>query len=346
MAMLSSPVALIQSVPPVTRAFTAATIVSSALYGYCWWKGVGPDAVYYMTMMPGSCLYTPWTFLTAGLVEMSIWEFIATLIFVPPSLKYLERVWGSIEILKFIVVTISLSNIIAFGLNWIEYTVLRNPIFLAMPYHGQTALQIGLLVAFTQLIPEHNVQLMGVIRVRVKTLPMAYLTLSTVLCIVGFQNPWILIQFGWFVSWVYLRFYKKTTVDSINGVTYGDRSDTFSLISWFPPFMHTPLTHLGNFVYGLANRFHLIPTTSSDIEGGAYAQIPGGARAEAERRRAMALKALDQRVANTSSPVGGSSSNASRAGQPSMPRSDSASSQGSTSTSGGAGKSTDAPNNA
>lgn len=70
-----------------------------------------------------------------------------------------------------------------------------------------------------------------------KTLPMAYLGLSTILCIFGFQNPWILIQFGWFVSWIYLRFYKKTMVDSINGVTYGDRSETFSLVSWFPPFV-------------------------------------------------------------------------------------------------------------
>jgi hypothetical protein len=37
-----------------------------------------------------------------------------------------------------------------------------------MRYHGQMALQVGVLVAFTQLIPEHQVQLCGVIRVRVK----------------------------------------------------------------------------------------------------------------------------------------------------------------------------------
>lgn len=37
-----------------------------------------------------------------------------------------------------------------------------------MGYHGQMALQIGLMVALTQLIGEHNVQLMGVIRVKVK----------------------------------------------------------------------------------------------------------------------------------------------------------------------------------
>lgn len=37
-----------------------------------------------------------------------------------------------------------------------------------MRYHGQMALQIALLVAFTQLIPEHQVQLLGVIKSRVK----------------------------------------------------------------------------------------------------------------------------------------------------------------------------------
>ena len=35
-------------------------------------------------------------------------------------------------------------------------------------YHGQMALQIGVLVGFTQLIPEHQVQLFGVLRARVK----------------------------------------------------------------------------------------------------------------------------------------------------------------------------------
>ena len=53
-------------------------------------------------------------------------QFIATLIFVPASLKYLERLWGSIETLKFIFVSIVASNIIAFGFNWIEFIPTRN----------------------------------------------------------------------------------------------------------------------------------------------------------------------------------------------------------------------------
>jgi hypothetical protein len=46
-----------------------------------------------------------------------------------------------------------------------------------------------------------------------------------------------------------------------------------------------PLTILGNFVYNLANRLHLIPKSGGDIETGTYNQVPLSARAEAERRR-------------------------------------------------------------
>ncbi|KAF4604951.1 hypothetical protein EYR40_003734 [Pleurotus pulmonarius] len=302
MAILSSPLQVITSTPPVTRGFTAATVAFSALYAWLQWHGAGPTP--YLTLLPGSSLFYPWTLFTSAFVETNIFEFITTMLFVPISLRYLERIWGSIETIKFIVVTITFSNIIAFGFNWIEYFALRNADLLlyGMQYRGQMALQIGILVAFTQLMPEHQVQVMGVLKARVKSLPMAYLGLSTVMCIIGFQCPWIIIQFGWFVSWIYLRFYKKNTGDVTGGiVTYGDRSETFSLLSWFPPLVHKPLGLLGNTVHSLANKFHLIPTTHGDVETGIYTQVPGSARAEAERRRAMALKALDQRLANTAS---------------------------------------------
>lgn len=165
-------------------------------------------------------------------------------------------------------------------------------------------------------------QIFGILKARVKSLPVLYLTLSTVLCIIGFQCPWILVQFGWFFGWVYLRFYKKNINESFGGQdTYGDRSETFSLVSWFPPFLHYPVSLLGNFVFTWASRLHLIPSAGSDVELGGYGQLPAGmARAEAERRRAMALKALDQRLANNSSPVGSSSTNSSQHRAPSTDR--------------------------
>ncbi|KAF7303175.1 Eukaryotic integral membrane protein [Mycena kentingensis (nom. inval.)] len=318
MALLSSGiVAAISSTPIVTKSLTALTIASSLLYFYLsYTKSLNPA---YFLVEPGSTLFHPWTLLTSCLIEPTVLELVFTLICIPPSLRYLERLWGSIEMLKFIAVTVGFSNIIAFGFNWIEFIATRDAeLFLyGMRYHGQMSLQTGILVAFTQLIPEHQVQLFGIFKARVKagSLPMAYLTLSTVLCIFGWQDPWIIIQFAWFVSWIYLRFYKRHTSDLPGGMdTYGDRSETFSLVSWFPPPVHYPLTILGNTVHSVATRFHLIPhAPRADLESGSYMlnQAPGTARAEAERRRAMALKALDQRVANTATPPPGANGNAS-----------------------------------
>jgi len=240
---------------------------------------------------------------TAGLVETTVVELIFTLLFVPASLRYLERLWGSIETLKFILVVTAISNVISFVVNWLEFVLFRADFLLyGMEYHGQMALQTGILVAFTQLIPEHQVQVFGVLKVRVKRLPMAYVTLSTAMVFLGFQSPWIIIQFGWLVAWVYLRFYKKNKADGVMGDSYGDRSETFAFVYWFPPFIHTPITILSNFAHSLATRFHIIPGAGSDIESGSYSQLPGGPRAEAERRRALALKALDQRIASTATP--------------------------------------------
>ncbi|ELU39843.1 eukaryotic integral membrane protein [Rhizoctonia solani AG-1 IA] len=219
------------------------------------------------------------------------------LLVVPPSLRYLERLWGSIETAKFIFVTVVASNVIAVGLSWIEYVVIGKPeLFLfGMIYRGQSALQCGILVAFTQLIPEHQVQLFGVIKVRVK---------------VG-SNPAFLCyrSNGTVVSWVWLRFYKRTVLEgSLGGVTtHGDRSETFAFVNWFPPIAHKPVSILSTFVYTYAVRFNLVhPSGSSVPDGnnvelgnGGYAPLPGGARAEAERS-AMALKALDQRMAAVS----------------------------------------------
>jgi hypothetical protein len=52
-----------------------------------------------------------------------------TTVFIPPSLRYFERLWGTAETIKFIAVTIVASNIIAFGLSWIEYFVFQSPAF-------------------------------------------------------------------------------------------------------------------------------------------------------------------------------------------------------------------------
>ena len=144
MAVLSSPIVLFQSIPPVTRGFTAATVVCSGIYAWLCWKGLVSEASQYMTLVPGSALFQPWTLVTSVFVETTVFEvchiclspqllsnisapqLIASLLFVPPSLKYLERLWGSIETIKFILVSVGFSNLIAFAFNWIEFIATKN----------------------------------------------------------------------------------------------------------------------------------------------------------------------------------------------------------------------------
>ncbi len=74
MAVLSSPIQLIQSIPPVTRAFTAATVAASVFYAWLSYQDMEQTAAQYILLVPGSSLFAPWTFLTSALVEPSLLE--------------------------------------------------------------------------------------------------------------------------------------------------------------------------------------------------------------------------------------------------------------------------------
>ncbi|GAA5956512.1 hypothetical protein JCM3765_003468 [Sporobolomyces pararoseus] len=310
------------ALPPATRGLTVTLILCSTLYFFSRLSiarngapvgssptGDAGSTVPWLNLVAANFVYNPWTIVTSAFTETNLIEFLVSLLTLPLSGRYLERVWGAQELVKFVLFTVIVSNGIALVVSVIESIVLGNKqLFLYdMSYHGLEALQVGFLVAFTQLIPEHQVQMFGgVIKARVKSLPMAYVTFSNVACLLGYQSPYILIQFGWLVSYLYLRFLKKNEGSDFRG----DRSETFAFANWFPPFVQKYVSILSNFVFSLAVRFNLIqPWSSVDIEssgagatttvgGATYTSVPGGARAEAERRRAMALEALDRRMAS------------------------------------------------
>ncbi|GAA97561.1 uncharacterized protein L969DRAFT_100541 [Mixia osmundae IAM 14324] len=302
---------VLQTVPIVTRAFTVVIVLLSLILTGLRLSlddrdvkdvfngGMDSTLAYpWIVLVPGQAIWKPWTLFISSWVEVNLFEMIFSVLTFVMAGRYLERVWGPTEFLKFIVVVTVASNVIAVAVNIIEHILFQGTgLFLyGMSYHGLMGLQAGFLVAFTQLIPEHQVQLFGgLVKRRVKDLPMIYVAVSNVACIIGYQSPWILIQFGWLVSWFYLRFVKWN-----EGADFrGDRSDTFAFANWFPPFAQKYVAKLSEFVFSLAIRLRLTePWAPNDAEAAAYAGVPGGSRAEAERRRAMALKALDQRMAS------------------------------------------------
>lgn len=74
MTILSSPVQYVASTPPVTRAFAAATVVLSLVYYWVSWSSSDPYVAPYLILVPGTSIFYPWSFLTAGLVETSLIE--------------------------------------------------------------------------------------------------------------------------------------------------------------------------------------------------------------------------------------------------------------------------------
>jgi hypothetical protein len=120
--------------------------------------------------------------------------------------------------------------------------------------------------------------------------------------------------FGFLVSWTYLRFYRASPLmTSATGgdvpFLRGDASETFAFAYFFPEPIHTPLATVADHIYNMLITLRICtPFSAEDIdvgneqavtrsEGGGLPTTRGsGRREEAERRRALALKALDQRL--------------------------------------------------
>ena len=136
--------------------------------------------------------------------------------------------------------------------------------------------------------------------------------------ILGTDTAFWLALTGFLVSWIYLRFYRVSEINSATATggeglkMKGDASDTFAFVAFFPDAVHPYLAPFCDNVYATLVAFKVCTPFSEEAieagnenaasrsEGGLPSLMNGrggsGRRAEAERRRALALKALDQRL--------------------------------------------------
>jgi hypothetical protein len=181
--------------------------------------------------------------------------------------------------------------------------------------NGSIPLQVSFLVAFSQLLPAHTVTLFrGIVSLRVPRFPLIHiltvfiLSLTPLLSIASF----LLVTTAFLASWVYLRFYKSAFPDlesSQPSSLRGDPSESFAFAEFFPDPVKPAVAAFSNRIFDTLVALRVCtPFSAADISasrGETFVQrgAPGGARAEAERRRALALKVLDQRLnAATSGP--------------------------------------------
>lgn len=174
--------------------------------------------------------------------------------------------------------------------------------------NGTIPLQIAFLVAFSQLVPAHTVTLFkGIISLRVPRFPLLHILTVFLLALTPLLSAasFFLVLNGFLTSWTYLRFYKSAFPDleaTQNSTLRGDASETFAFAEFFPDPVKPAVAGFSNQVYNILVAFKICtPFSAADLSASRGESVmqrgtPGSARAEAERRRAIALKALDQRL--------------------------------------------------
>ncbi|CAN6632212.1 hypothetical protein TRVA0_013S02080 [Trichomonascus vanleenenianus] len=293
----------------------------------------------WLTIVPGQSAY-PWVLLTATYVEETVVSFLVTGSVLLYGGRYCEMVWGSTEFARFIGILTVVPNAVAFLFYRVLYGITDQPEYAAVTICGGPAVVAGFLVAFKQLVPEHCVVLLGCIRFRVNSVPLAYLVVAS-LTGLWYDVYAVLAWLGFFASWYYLRFLRVSYIDpvlpfstttasltptvSLQGEEdskriRGDAADSFSLASFFPEPISLAIDLVCDACYQAACGMRLMRRFSEDeIEtanararerarpagAAGYAAVGAGvfrrapvvtpkSRAEAERRRFLALRALDR----------------------------------------------------
>ncbi|KUJ18271.1 DUF1751-domain-containing protein [Mollisia scopiformis] len=298
------------NIPPITRILLIALVSQSLLsfaIRYRQWSEESDIVVPYIALVPQLSLIYPWTFLTTTLVENNVFTLGISGVTIFYGGRYLERAWTSTEFAKFLLITALTPNALCFGTLVILFAATGDMSWTLTTINGTVPLQISFLVAFSQLVPAHTVTLFrGIVSLRVPRFPLLHilgvslLSLTPLLSVASF----LLATSGFLTSWIYLRFYKPAfpDLDTAQSSLRGDASETFAFAEFFPDPVKPFVSSFSDQVYNVLVSLRICsPFSAADVSasrGDTFMQrgTPGSARAEAERRRALALKALDQRL--------------------------------------------------
>lgn len=274
----------------------------------------------FIQLIPRSTIFNPWVLVLAIFAEISIFTFIlsATILYV--GSKFTERFWGYLEVIKFILIIGTITNLFTIVLAIISNIIREDAKNMDQPLGGGISYYFAFLVVFKQLIPEHNIVLFqGLVNFRVKHVPFALLIIFTLWSIFISKSMYPAVPSigSFFVSFFYLRFFQSLSTEpnlplsnndaSNSSVITGDASDTFQLIEFFPNVTKPILTPVFNQVYEVSVLLGIItPFNDESVE---QSNLRAQKRQEqvnqnhknvansvAERRRQVALQVIEDRI--------------------------------------------------
>lgn len=270
----------------------------------------------YIQLVPRYAVFYPWVFITAIFAEISVISFLMALGVLYVSTGYVEKFWGHREVLKFILVVGTLTNLLTVVVTIVSNIFRGDVLGMDKPLGGGVSYYFGFLLVFKQLIPEHNVVLFhGLVNFRVKHLPFALLVIVSVWsAIFRTLYPVLPSAFSFFVAYYYLRFHQSFYADPLlpgegtNAyILSGDASDAFQLIEFFPGVSKPYLGPVINAVYdvsvllGIVTPFNDDAVEHSNMRAQKFSeQVKQAsnliANSVAERRRHVALQVIEDRA--------------------------------------------------
>ncbi|XP_072026842.1 transmembrane protein 115-like [Amphiura filiformis] len=239
-----------------------------------------------------------WTLVTHAFVEVHFWFVVIGVSVTVLCGRIVEPLWGALEMLIFFAVSTVGSAILSSMIYLFMYMTSFNVDYLFdTHFYGLPGYCAGVFVALKQLCGDQELS-RGAVKLRIGDLPLVILVAVLLLRIIGIVAGTYLCMTGSgiLVSWVYLRFYQRQS----DGKEKGDMSDSFTFASFFPEVIRPPIAILANTVHSFLVRIKVCKKQVRKYDVGAPSPItitlPGTDPADAERRRQIALKALNERL--------------------------------------------------
>eukprot|EP01128_Nolandella_sp_AFSM9_P007870 TRINITY_DN4458_c0_g1_i1.p1 TRINITY_DN4458_c0_g1~~TRINITY_DN4458_c0_g1_i1.p1 ORF type:complete len:312 (+),score=41.29 TRINITY_DN4458_c0_g1_i1:122-937(+) len=237
-----------------------------------------------------------WTLLTFFLYHGHAHDLLFSVVFLYVFGSYAEKVWGRIEYCKFIAIAVAatgvgslLTHLLIFML-WQDYFVLYEPV------RGFQGVAMALITANKQLRADYSVSWLPVLRV--KHLPLLLVAVSLARSILAWNwTNFSMSMFGWLSSWVYLRWFQPHG-DGLQG----DNTDEFNFSYFFPETLQPGVLSATRTMRTLCCFW--VPKKSSSSAPRPLTSIVSvlDAPGDVDRRRALALQALDDRLGPASGP--------------------------------------------
>ncbi|KAL7029756.1 hypothetical protein ACKWTF_006345 [Chironomus riparius] len=272
------------------------------LFGYL--LSFSETAINALSVIPGNLLpstFAIWTAFTFCFLEIHIWEVIIDIVCVTLCLKLIEPLWDQVQIFAFFAV-VNFSVAVLSSLYYLLlYSITKNTeILFDVKIHGLIGFLAGLCVAIMLVMPNLLIAKTPYFgNFTNRNLPLTFMITSIILWALNLISGTYPVMFcsGLFSSFIYLRFYQRHS----NGIR-GTNSESFIFANFFPTSIQPVINLLVNPIYklslnvGIVKHQPIIPLnhSSSDMRSLTMSITPSDQQ-DNERRRAIALKALNER---------------------------------------------------